>query len=73
MLTRVYAILGVLLLLGYSASALEGWEFGSAMKLMSAPTAGSNLHSSGSSWYWFHSSTSSSDGRGSGVGGFGGK
>ena len=73
MLTRVYVILGVLLLLGYSASALEGWEFGSAMRMMSPPPAGSALHSSGGSWYWFHSSTTSSGGRGSGVGGFGGK
>ncbi len=74
MLTRVYCILGGLLVLGYAMSAYEGWEFASAVRMASAPPAGSNVHSSGGVWYWSHSSTYSSGGRGSGgVGGFGGK
>jgi hypothetical protein len=73
MLTRVYYILGALLVLGYGVAAYEGWEFASPMRMASAPPAGSVVRSSGSRWFWFHSSTYYSDGRGSGVGGFGGK
>ncbi len=73
MLTRVYSILGSLLLLGYGLSAYQGWEFGNAMRLISAPPAGSAMYSSSGRSYWFHSSTYTSGGRGSGVGGFGGK
>jgi hypothetical protein len=73
MLTRVYTILGCLLLLGYGTAAFEGWEFSNPVRLLAAPPAGSALRSSGGGWYWFHSSASSSGGRGSGVGGFGGK
>jgi hypothetical protein len=74
MLNRVYVILGGLLVLGYAVSAYEGWEFASAVRMAAAPPAGSVARSSGGSWFWFHSSTYQSGGRGSGgVGGFGGK
>jgi hypothetical protein len=74
MLTRVYYILGGLMILGYGVAAYEGWEFASAVRMAAAPPAGSMVSSSGGRWYWVHSSTYTSDGRGgSGVGGFGGK
>jgi hypothetical protein len=72
MFSRVYYILGGLLVLGYAAAAYEGWEFVSPMRMAAPPPVGSVVRSSGGS-YSSGSSTHSSGGRGSGVGGFGGK
>jgi hypothetical protein len=71
MFSRVYLVLGSLVLLGYGLAVFEGWELGNPVRLAAAPAAHSYLRSSssGGSWYWI----SSSDGRSSGVGGTGGK
>jgi hypothetical protein len=47
MLSRVYLIVGSVLLLGYGVVALEGWEFGNAVRVASVPAIGSSLTSSG--------------------------
>jgi hypothetical protein len=80
MLARGYAVLGSLLLIGYSAVELQGWEFSRAVRQRPAPPIGMALvaaRASSRSWWSSSSSSrsySSSSGRSSGVsGGFGGK
>lgn len=71
MLARVYFIGGCLLLGGYGVNAWQGWEYGNAVRMATAPAAGSAMTAS-SGGRVYHSSSSSSGSR-SGWVIFGGK